>query len=123
MCNKTFFEAYNPQPPVKLEQEIKTANNKANWISNIINVVKSPNKSAGDTKGTKCGHKSVEPAVDDCKSCVHDSASHRNRRESRLALRVERRMSRSSSLDTVSTCLSQESIKYPQNSVGSANYN
>ena len=86
-----------------------------------MNVVKSPSKSAGEPKTPKCGRQCAERTNDDCRSCTQEGSSHRNKKESRLALRVERRMSRSSSLDTVSTCLSQDSTKNPYNSQRTAN--
>ncbi|EFX69003.1 hypothetical protein DAPPUDRAFT_301187 [Daphnia pulex] len=111
-----------PQPAVKPEQEtVKSSGSsvKPNWLSNMImNVVKSPSKGSGDQKSQKLGRNSAEQSSDDC---PQDSSSNRKRKESRIALRVERRMSRSSSLDTVSTCLSQDSIKPPQNSARSTN--
>jgi hypothetical protein len=107
---------------VKIEQEpVKSSGSsgKPNWLSNMImNVVKSPSKSAVDQKSQKLRRNSTEQSSDDC---PQDSSSNRRRKESRIALRVERRMSRSSSLDTVSTCLSQDSIKPPHNSMRSTN--
>lgn len=106
---------------MKSESETKGPSGKARWLSNIMNVVKSPSKSAGEPKTPKCARQCAEQTNDDCRSCSQDVSSHRNRKESRLALRVERRMSRSSSLDTVSTCLSQDSTKNPYNSVRATN--
>ena len=108
---------------MKIEQEtaVKSSlsSGKPNWLSSMImNVVKSPSKGAGDQKSQKSGRNSVEHSSDDC---PQDSSSNRRRKESRIALRVERRMSRSSSLDTVSTCLSQDSMKPPHNSLRSTN--
>lgn len=107
---------------MKIEQEpVKSSGSsgKPNWLSNMImNVVKSPSKSAVDQKSQKLRRNSIEQSSDDC---PQDSSSNRRRKESRIALRVERRMSRSSSLDTVSTCLSQDSIKPPHNSMRSTN--
>ena len=106
------------QPAEKIEQPtVKSSGSsgKPGWLSNMImNVVKSPSKGAGDQKAQKLGRNSAEPSSEDC---PHDSNSNRRRKESRIALRVERKMSRSSSLDTVSTCLSQDSIKPPHNSM------
>lgn len=84
-----------------------------------MSVVKSPSKNASESKTPKVGRKGSEQTVEDPRSCAQENNSHRYRKESRIALRVERRMSRSSSLDTVSTCLSQDSIN-PYNSVRAA---
>lgn len=93
---------------------------KATWLSNIISVVKSPSKHSSENKTPKVGRKCPEQAVDET-APEHRDSSQRNRRESRIALRVERRMPRSSSLDTVSTCLSQESMKNPCHAVRTMN--
>lgn len=110
-----------PQAAVKIESDAKSSSVKANWLSNIMSVVKSPAKNVGEPKTPKNGRKSTEQSTDNPKLCTQENSSHRNRKESRIALRVERRMSRSSSLDTVSTCLSQDSINNPYNSVRAAN--
>ncbi|KAK4010867.1 hypothetical protein OUZ56_019995 [Daphnia magna] len=101
--------------PVKLEQDVKGfgTGGKPKWLSNMImSVVKSPVKGTGDVKASKLGRNNVEQTTGES---PQDINSQRGRKESRIALRVERRMSRSSSLDTVSTCLSHDSIKPPYN--------
>ena len=83
---------------------------KGNWLSGIIEKVKPPSRAIGGEPKTpkSVQTNTVSAIVDDSKSTTRENA-HRNRRESRLALRVERRSStrRSSSLDTVSTCLTE----------------
>lgn len=103
---------------MKLEQDVKGfgTSGKPKWLSNMISVVKSPVKGTEDAKTSKVGRINLEQTA--CES-QQEKNSHRGRKESRIALRVERRMSRSSSLDTVSTCLSQDSIKPPYSSVRS----
>ena len=123
MLLKKFSEPVVPPTVIKPAPVEKTPSLKGNWLSGIMNVVKHPNKSGGEPKIPKPVQlsSSVSAMVDDSKSTTRENA-HRNRRESRLALRVERRAPRrSSSLDTVSTCLSQDSTKKPYRHAKAAN--
>lgn len=104
----------------------------SNWLSGIINSVKS-NKSNNSSSNNEPS-RTPKPAKKSCPptqqpvptldqpeqtTTTMTAAQQRAaKRESRLALRVERRAPRSSSLDTVSTCLSQDSLNNPQNRTG-----
>lgn len=110
MINYMFLEPV----PISLSLKSDTSEKshiKHNWLAGIMNAVKSPNKQGAEPKTPKHGRKTSEATILETKSVTKESNTQRGRRESRLALRVERKPRRSSSLDTVSTCLSQESIR------------
>lgn len=118
----TKINILEPVPvPVSKHDPSEKSHARPNWLAGIMNAVKSPNKQVAEPKTPKHGRKTSEATVADTKISSKDGNTQRGRRESRLALRVERRVPRSSSLDTVSTCLSQESMKRQIAPVGPTN--
>ena len=95
----------------------KVASQKGKWLAGLINVVKSPIKNHSDSKGNNKSIHDVASASDKAvgtankvktKESNTGRSSGAKRDTPRSGLRLERRTLSNSSLDTVSTCLSQE---------------